>query len=430
MLLTRRYFLKSTGAVAAYCGICPLDLLAQAQSPAAPAVQAGKTLVVIFLRGGTDGLNLVVPHGEKAYYASRKTLAIPKPGNPDGALDLDGFFGLHPAAQALSPLFAQGQALALHAVGYSKNTRSHFEEQDVWETGVIGNTVSSDGWLNRHLLTSQGHGLIRALSIGDSLPRILRGHAPAYALRGISELTLPDRGGKADITAALEYAYHRPPGGMENLQSDASDFLAQTGQTTLEGVKMLKAIAARPYEAEAAYPETGLSKRLKEVARLIKAGIGLEVAEVDFGGWDTHNNQGGVQGGFANRVRELSEALAAFHADMGSRMENVLVMTLSDFGRTVAENGTRGTDHGWANCMLAMGGPVLQASQGKPRQVLADWPGLEKDQLQDKRDLKHTTDFRDVLAEVVTLHLGNPLLEKILPTHTFKPVGLLSAAAS
>jgi uncharacterized protein (DUF1501 family) len=415
--------------VAAYCGICPLDLLGQAQS-SATAVKVGKTLVVIFLRGGTDGLNLVVPYGEKAYYEARKTLAIAKPGSPEGALDLDGFFGLHPAAQALNPLFAQGKAMALHAVGYSQNTRSHFEEQDVWETGVIGNTISSDGWLNRHLLSSQGHGPIRAISIGDSLPRILRGQAPAYAVRGISELTLPERGGNADITAALEHAYHSPSPAMEGMQADANDLLAQTGRTTLEGVKILKTIAAQPYEPGAVYPETGLAKRLKEVARLIKADIGLEVAEVDFGGWDTHNNQGGFQGAFADRVRELSEAMAAFHADMGSRMDNVLLMTLSDFGRTVAENGSRGTDHGWANCLLAMGGPVLQGSAGKPRPVLTDWPGLAEEQLQDKRDLKHTTDFRDVLAEVVTQHLGNPLLEKILPTHTFKPVGLLSPAAA
>lgn len=428
MNLTRRYFLKTSGALAVYCGLTPFDLLANPDGTGGnptdnPVVKSGKTLVVIFLRGGTDGLNLVVPHAEDTYYELRRSLAIPRPGQKNGALDLDGFFGLHPSAKSLHPLFMNGQACALHAVGYDHNTRSHFEEQDVWETGVIGNTVNSDGWLNRHLLTSNGFGKIRAISIGDSLPRILRGDAPAYAVRGLSELAMPKSNFNPDLVrSALEHAYQCEPKGGE---ADAQDLLAQTGASTLEGIKELQQLTAKDYKPEANYPKTGLAGKLKQVARLIKGNIGLEVVEVDFGGWDTHQNQGGVRGHFANRLKELSDALAAFNQDMGSRMEDVMVLTLSDFGRTAKQNGTNGTDHGWGNCMLAMGGPVLVKSNGKARKVLGGWPGLATEQLNQKRDLKHTTDFRDVICESVKNHLGNNKLEKIIPGYKAKEVGLV-----
>ena len=423
MNMTRRYFLKTTGALAAYCGVAPLRLLAETQD-VGPKVNSGKTLVVIFLRGGVDGLNLVVPFQEAAYYELRQSIAVPLPGKKDGALDLDGFFGLHPRASALMPLFQSGQAVALHAVGYDRNTRSHFEEQDVWETGVIGNTVNSDGWLNRHLATSEGRGIIRAVSIGDSLPRILHGKAPAYAFRGMTDITMPDVGGDAGtVAAALEHAYCTEP---KQHMSASRDLLAQTANTTLEGLRVLNSVAAQKYESKAKYPESPLGRSLQTVARLIKANIGVEVAEVDYGGWDTHNNQGDVSGQYGNLVQGLGDALGAFATDLDSRMDDVLLVTMSDFGRTAAENGTHGTDHGWANCMLALGGPLAKAANGKPRKVIAQWPGLAKEKLHEGRDLLHTTDFRDVFAELVRVHLGNPNLEKVLPQHPFKPVGLVA----
>lgn len=426
MEMTRRYFLKASGALAAYCGIAPLRVLAQSTAGVdAPKVRAGKTLVVIFLRGGVDGLNLVVPFGDAPYYELRRSLAIPTPGKEGGALDLDGFFGLHPRASALVPLFQAGQATALHAVGYDRNTRSHFEEQDVWETGVIGNTVGSDGWLNRHLATAQGRGPIRAVSVGDSLPRILRGKAPAYALRGLSDLTMHEKGERGEkIATALEHAYCTDP--KPHLGA-ARDLLAQTAGATLEGLRVLNKVSQEKYESKAVYPENPFGRSLKTVAQLIKADVGLEVAEVDYGGWDTHNNQGGVTGPYANLVGGLADSLAAFHADLEGRMDDVLVVTMSDFGRTAAENGTNGTDHGWANCMLALGGPVAKANAGQSRKVLAQWPGLAKEKLHEGRDLLHTTDFRDVFAELVRVHLGNPHLETVLPQHKFKPVGLITA---
>jgi uncharacterized protein (DUF1501 family) len=424
MHITRRYFLQSTGALALYCGINPLRTLADVGMTAADVkpVTRGKTFVAIFLRGGMDGLNFITPFGDPGYRGLRPSLGLASPGDSNGLIDLDGFFGLHPNAAALVPYFKNGTAMALHAVGYDLNTRSHFEEQDTWETGVTGNTINSDGWLNRHLLTSQGHGPVRAISIGDVLPRILRGKAPAFALRGISDLTLPSAGNvdDAQMFAAIEHAYCTPP--REHVGA-AQDLLSETAQTTLDGIKLIKQKMAEGYVSNIKYPQNDFGNKLREIARVIKSNVGLEVAEIDYGGWDTHQNQGNQYGGL---VQGLADGLSAFYQDLGDRMNDTLVLTLSDFGRTAAENGTAGTDHGWANCMLAMGGGLVTTSAGgivKP--VLSKWPGLQKDQLHQGRDLLHTTDFRDVLGEVVSVHLGNPQIKTVLPSHDFQPVGFL-----
>lgn len=430
MELTRRYFIKSTGALAAYLGVAPLAAFAGGLRIRRQPVAKGKTLVVIFLRGGADGLNLVVPFGDPHYRRLRPTIGLAGPAEAGGVLDLDGRFGLHPRLAPLKPLFDEDLAVAAHAVGYSRNTRSHFEEQDTWETGVIGNTVNSDGWLNRHLATSEGRGPIRAVSIGDALPRILHGQAPAYAIRGLSDLTMPASNGAdpARIAAALEHAYSCD--GCRQT-SAARDLLAQTATTTLDGIEQLRGVVGEAYVPAAEYPTTETARRLKEVARLIKADVGLEVAEVDLGGWDTHADQGQAAGGqLGNLAGELAGAMAAFMRDLGERTEDVVVVTMTDFGRTAQENGTRGTDHGWANAMLLAGGPVWRAnraaqSAGSARKVAGLWPGLAPDQLHEGRDLLHTTDFRDVIGELVTAHLGNPNIRVVLPSHDFKPVGLV-----
>jgi len=433
MHLSRRFFLQSTGALGLYLGVSPLLQSSFAGLIQPVTVTKSKTLVVIFLRGGADGLNIVVPYGEEEYYKLRPGIAIARPTDTKAeqkAIDLDGFFGLHPRLSGIKPLFDSQLAVAAHAVGYDRNTRSHFEEQDTWETGMIGNTVASDGWLNRHLTTSEGHGPIRAVAIGDNLPRILHGRAPAFAVRGLDDLVIP--GGKAGserIAAALERAYCVP---APSAKADASDLLNATAKTTLEGVKQLQALTKEKYVPAAEYPKSDLAGKLMQVARLVKSNVGLEVAQVDFGGWDTHNNQGGATGAHANLIGQLGDALAAFAKDLGEKMDDVVVVTLTDFGRTCAENGTVGTDHGWANAMLLMGGPVQKAnlaaaSEGKARKVAGRWPGLLPDQLHQKRDLLHTTDFRDVLGELVTTHLGNPNITKVLPSHQFKAVNLVRA---
>ena len=421
MYTTRRQFIRITGTAAMFGGLAPLPLFA-ANPPQLLPVRKGKTLVAVFLRGGIDGLNFVVPHGDLDYYKHRKSLAIPRPGgDPNASRDLDGFFGLHPAAASLLPLFKEGSAVSLQAVGYAKNTRSHFEEQDTWETGVVGKTLSSDGWLNRHLASSTGHGGIRAVAIGGNLPRILRGRAPAYAIRGIGDLAMPNMHGDADVLrAALDTAYCTKPNAK---RAAMADLLSRTAAATLEGTRQLEAIAKQEYKPAngANYGKNGIALQFREAARLIKAGIGTELIQLDYGGWDTHSNQGGVTGGFANRLRDLCDAMAAFRKDLGDAMNDVLVLTLSDFGRTVAENGTNGTDHGWANCMIAVGGGL--ANSGKP--VLGEWPGLAPEKLHQQRDLRHTTDFRDVLAEAVSSHLGNPNTSHVIPNHECKPVGLV-----
>ena len=437
MNISRRFFIQSSGALALYLGVSPVLHTAHGGMLLSKVtVTPSKTLVVIFLRGGADGLNIVVPYGEEEYYKLRPGIAIARPTDAKAdqkALDLDGFFGLHPRLGGIKPLFDSGLAVAAHAVGYDRNTRSHFEEQDTWETGMVGNTVSSDGWLNRHLTTSEGHGPIRAVAIGDNLPRILHGKAPAFAVRGLDDLVIP--GGKAGserIAAALETAYCTPKPDRAAMKIGATDLLSSTARTTLDGVKQLQALTKEKYVPGSDYPKTDLAGRLMQVARLIKSNVGLEVAEVDFGGWDTHNNQGGAAGAQANLIGQLGDALAAFQKDLAEKMDDVVVVTITDFGRTCAENGTSGTDHGWANCMLLMGGPVAKAntaaaSDGKARKVVANWPGLLPDQLHQKRDLLHTTDFRDVLGELVATHLGNSNITKVLPSHKFTPVGLVRA---
>ena len=328
-------------------------------------MRKSKTLVAIFLRGGMDGLNFIVPFKDPGYYKARRNIAMPEPGKDGGVVDLDGFFGLHPRAAALAPLFQKGQAVALQAVGYSLNTRSHFEEQDTWETGVSGNTLSSDGWLNRHLLTSQGHGPIRAVSIGDTLPRILRGKAPAFSVRGITDLGLfPEnmKGGfasadHAKVFAALEHAYccdprvaraaaeaHATPPGFANDAQDARDLLAATAHTTFDGMKELKAITSRPYTPAAKYPDSDFGRKLEQVARPHQVGhrpggCGGGLRQLGHAPEPGRHTDSG--GNYGKLVGGLADGLAAFAADLENHLDDVLVLTLSDFGARGRERHQR-----------------------------------------------------------------------------------------
>lgn len=407
--------LLGTGLVPFRGGLFPLRGLALEDEPVDAARRP--TLVVLFLRGGLDGLNLLVPHGDAAYAALRPSLAIPRPGTAGGALDLDGFFGLHPAAAALHPFFTDGRAVALPAVGHAGNTRSHFEEQDRWETAVDEVLPSSTGWLNRHLATSRGRGPIRALALGNALPRSLRGDEQALALRGLDDLSFPGAvDGLASTVAALESAY-----GMEG-ERGARDLLARGGRASLEALEQLAAVASAPRTSEVEYPDTDLGRRCREAAKLVRADLGLEVLELDLGGWDTHQNQGRETGPYADRVRQVAEALGAFLTDLGERQDDVLVVTVTEFGRTAAQNGTNGTDHGCASVSLALGAPVARAKAGKP--VLGRWPGLEREQLNQARDLAFTTDYRDLYAELLGF-LGNEHIDEVLAGHVPTPVGLV-----
>ncbi len=361
-----------------------------------------KILVAIFQRGAADGLNVVVPFGEQAYYDLRPAIAIPRPnGTPEAAVDLDGFFGLHPSLKALKPLFDQQHLAVVDAVGSPDPTRSHFDAQDYMESGTPGLKATSDGWLNRALVARTGsQSPMRALSMGSALPRSMRGRNDAIAINSLNDFQIRD----AQSSSTFESMY---AGTLDKT-------LNGTAKETFDAVKMLQTIQKQKYTpaSGAAYPNGKFSQNMQQIARLIKADVGLEVAFTDVGGWDTHVNQVGPKpslGGMANLLSEFGQSLAAFYQDLGDRMADVTVVTMSEFGRTAKENGNRGTDHGHANVMFVMGGDV------KGGKVYGDWPGLGPDQLYEGRDLNLTTDFRDVLGELVVKHLGNREMKYVFP---------------
>ena len=407
-MLTRRFFLKSSGLALVSFGVAPRALVR-----AVYAAQSGarrKTLVVVFQRGACDGLNTVVPYGESPYRTLRRTIAIPAPrgGARDAALDLDGHFGLHPALAPLLPLFEDGTLAAVHAVGSPDATRSHFDAQDFMESGTPGVKSTDDGWMNRHLQCApRPSGTpFRAVSLTPTLPRSLAGRAPAVAMADIGRFDLRPAGGAAVAR------------GFEDMYAGAvRDVLHGTGQETFEAIEFLKKAGPGRYapSAGALYPRGRYGDSLKQIAQLVKADVGVEMAFTEVGGWDHHAAEGGVQGQLAARLREFGQALAAFQRDLGTRMQDVVVVTLTEFGRTVRENGNRGTDHGRASVSFVMGGGVRGA------RVHGRWPGLSPDRLYEGRDLAITTDFRDLLGEVLARHLGARELAKVFPGHEVPP---------
>jgi uncharacterized protein (DUF1501 family) len=404
---TRRIFLKDSALAMVGAGSAPLWLERALYAENNFAARK-KILVAIFQRGAADGLNVVVPHGEKAYYSLRPTIAIPRPaaGNTGAAIDLDGFFGLHPSLAALKPLWDRKQLAIVDAAGSPDPTRSHFDAQDYMESGTPGRKGTMDGWMNRALPKPEGKpSPVRAVSLGATLPRAMRGPQPAVSLQSIDSFQV------RNPEAAKMF---------EQMYAQAKDPMMQSaGKDTFEAVAMLQSIQRRPYTpaSGADYPRGPFGQSLRQIAQLIKSNVGVELAFADIGGWDHHVNEA-VQ--LTNRLTEFGTSLAAFYQDMGDRMEDVVVVTMSEFGRTAHENGNRGTDHGHANCMFAMGGAI---QGGK---VHGQWPGLEKEQLYEGRDLALTTDFRDVLSELVARHLGSQNLKSIFPTNTPKPVGVLA----
>ncbi|MEK7484911.1 MAG: DUF1501 domain-containing protein [Planctomycetota bacterium] len=419
MTWTRRFFLQSAGTSLLTLGLPSIQIWAEEPSP--PLGKKKKIFVLVFLRGGMDGLNVIVPYQDPFYYKLRGFIALPRPDRSEGVLDLDGFFGLNPRLKTLFPYFQNGLATAINAVGYDLNSRSHFEEQNAWETGATENALASDGWLNRYLRLTKGKGPIRAVSIGESLPRVLQGKAPAYALRSLADLSLGGSGEQNGIALdSLLNAY------QDNVAGRIPSLLLESNRSSLNGIHLLGDVLQKISEPSVVYPENAFAQKLKEIARLIKADVGLEVAEVDYDGWDTHQNQGAVQGQFGTLVQTLSDAVATFMKDLENQLDDILLLVCSEFGRTVAQNGSNGTDHGWGNCMLAFGGPVLKAGKGKARPVIGTWPGLAPEQLMQHRDLKHTTDFRDVFAEVLQTHLEVSEVDKILYQPHLAPVNLIA----
>ena len=364
--------------------------------------QAGsrrKRLVVLFQRGAADGLNIVVPHGENAYYSMRPTIAIPR----QNVLDLDGFFGLHPSLEALKPLWDQKHLALVHAAGSPDITRSHFDAQDYMEAGTPGVKSTEDGWLNRALRDHRPDtSPFRAVALSTGLPRTLAGSSPAIAISNVNEFGV---GGRNPAAAPLANTF-------EAMYAQSVDtVLHGTGEETFDAVKMLRSADPGRYTPApgAHYPRGRFGDSLRQIAQLLKADLGVEVAFADIGGWDHHVNEGNTQGQLANLLREFGGSIAAFWTDLGDLAQDTVLVSMSEFGRTARENGNRGTDHGHANVMFVVGGPV------KGGRVYGEWPGLNPGQLYEGRDLALTTDFRRVLGEAVSRHLGNKDLATVFP---------------
>src|SRR6478735_9651450 len=401
-MYSRRIFLKNGGLALVSLGFAPAFL---ARTAAAADTPRRKVLVTIFQRGAVDGLNMVVPFGENAYYVARPSIAIARPGTrPDAAIDLDGFFGLHPRLAPLKPLYDARQLAIVHACGSPDGTRSHFDAQDYMETATPGVKSTQDGWLNRYLHAREHAEAtpFRAVALAGQLPRSLQGTAPAVAMNQIGQFGI--RAGQATdmVQASFESEY----------AAVADSVLKRTGGQAFDAVKMLKSADPARYQPEngAEYPRSGYGEALRQIAQLVKADVGLEVAFAEAGGWDTHVNQGASAGQLAGRLDDFARGLAALALDLGDRMADVVILTMSEFGRAVAENGNRGTDHGHGNAMMIIGGQNVRGGK-----VYGRWPGLAREQRYDGRDLAVTTDFRSVFAEVVTGHLGVTDTRSIFP---------------
>ncbi len=407
--VTRRGFIKNGALALVGTSIIPAFLARSVFAQADLAAAEGRKLVVIFQRGACDGLNVVVPHAEPNYYAMRPSIAIGK----NEVLDLNGFFGLHPAMASLKPLRDAGHLAAIHAVGSPDPTRSHFDAQDYMESGTPGVKSTRDGWLNRALASEAGKQEVspfRAVALGSKVPRTLQGSVPAVAVANLQDFSVGGRGPQPSPVATAFQA-------MYDESTDA--VLHGTGQETFEAVRMLKAADPAKYKPAAGvnYPNSAFGNSMKQIAQLLKANLGVQAAFADVGGWDTHQNQGGATGQLANRLQEFADGIAAFWQDMGDGAESVTLITMSEFGRTAHQNGTGGTDHGHANVMFALGGTV------KGGKVYGRWPGLSTEQLNEGRDLAVTTDFRSVLGEAAYSTLGCRHFEAVFPG---SPIGMSS----
>ena len=411
MQTNRRFFLRNGALAIAGTAAIPSFLVRSVMAEA--TATTGRRLVVIFQRGAADGLNVVVPYRERNYYDMRPGIAIPQ----NQVLDLDGFFGLHPSLAPFKPLYDQGHLAIVHAAGSPDMSRSHFDAQDFMESGTPGFKGTEDGWLNRALQEEdlrhrQQHTAFRALALGSQVPRTLSGKVPAIALASVNSFAV---GGRGPAPSPAANAFQAMYG-----QTSDSIFHA-TGEETFAAVKMLH--DANPMQYKPApgieYPNNEFGNNMKQIAQLLKSNLGVEAAFTDVGGWDTHQNQGGVNGQLADRLREFSSAIAAFWRDMGDEAENITLVTMSEFGRTARQNGTGGTDHGHANAMFVLGGQV------KGGKVYGRWPGLANEQLNEGRDLAVTTDFRQVLGEAVTQSIGVRNLNLVFPGAQLRQEGFL-----
>ncbi len=413
--ISRRIFVKAGALSLVSLGFDPLFLGRAIYAQQAPGRSPGsKVLVCVFQRGAVDGLSMVVPCFDDWYYRERSGIVVPRPGSAaDAGLDLDGRFALHPRLAPLKPLYDAGHLAVVQAVGSPDPTRSHFDAQDFMETGTPGVKATGDGWLNRCLVEAHDADHrdtpFAGVAMGPQLPLALQGSAPALAIQNLQAFGI--RVGQPAVRDRLTAAFEELWAGEE------TGIVANTAAESFDAVRMLKSANPAQYQPAngASYPPGPFGAALLQVAQLIKAGLGLEIAFVDVTGWDTHVNQGSGQGQLAGRLDDFATSLAAFAQDLGERMADVVVLTMSEFGRTVKENGNAGTDHGHATAMFVLGGPV------RGGRVAGSWPGLAPEQRYQGRDLAVTTDFRDLFGEVVARHLGVEQLDAVFPGYTIAP---------
>ena len=403
---SRRIFLKNGAFALVTLGFAPSFLARTAFA----TTRGAKRLIAIFQRGAVDGLSVVVPFGEPDYYRVRRSIAVARPGPGDGAaIDLDGFFGLNPRLASLKGLWDRRELAIVHACGSPDASRSHFDAQDYMESGTPGIKSTSDGWLNRYLQARQveSRAPFRAVSLTSQLPRALQGHAPAVAMSQIAQFGIR---GEA-VSASFEAEY----------QAAADRVLNGTGREAFDAMKTLKSADPSRYQPDhgAAYPPSPFGQALRQIAQLTKADVGLEVAFAEVGGWDTHVNQGSIQGQLAQRLDDFGRSLAALTIDLGDRLADTVVLTMSEFGRAVAENGNRGTDHGHGTAMLVIGGGV------RGGRVYGRWPGLAADRRYEGRDLAVTTDFRALFSEILVRHLQLSDPRPIFPGYEVRPASFL-----
>ena len=411
-MVSRRIFLKNGGVALVSLGFAPQFL---ARTAAASEARQ-RVLIAIFQRGAVDGLNMVVPFGERDYYSARPSIAIGAPGSGGGAaIDLDGFFGLHPRLAPLKPLYDARQLAIVHACGSPDPTRSHFDAQDYMESATPGVKSTPDGWLNRYLHAREHQKAtpFRAVALAPQLPRSLQGIAPALAIGQVDRFGIRAGQNSEMVQSSFESEY----------AAAADRALNATSRETFNAIRMLKNVDPQRYTPAngAAYPASGYGAALRQIAQLVKAGVGLEVAFAESGNWDHHANEGAATGLIANRLDDFARGIEALVRDLGDRMQDVVILTMSEFGRAVVENGSRGTDHGHGNAMMVIGAGV------RGGRVYGRWPGLAREQRHEGRDLAITTDFRAVFAEVVRGHLGLAETGRVFPGFTPPaPLGLFA----
>ncbi|MFA5504604.1 MAG: DUF1501 domain-containing protein [Vulcanimicrobiota bacterium] len=404
---TRRAFLKGSSLAVLACGWGGLPLfLARAAS-----AQSGsrKTLVALFQRGAMDGLAAVQPLHDQELKNLRPQLLLPHQGEGK-ALELDGRYGLHPSLKPLQHHFQEQQLAIVHGIGSPHTTRSHFDAQDYMETGIVDRKNAASGWLNRASgLLGHEATPFRSVALTEALPKSLYGQQPTLAISSLDDFKIQS---SSEATGdSLETLYRQA----------TQQTLRRRGSEAFEAADVLSARRYQAYKPAPGvrYPRSPLGRSLRQIAFLVKSEVGLEIAFTESNGWDTHRAQGQGRGIFANRAADLANSIDAFWTDLGKHQESVVLMTMTEFGRTVAQNGAGGTDHGRGSCMFVLGGEV---AGGK---VYGQVGPLSRDNLEDGRDLPVTTDFRQLFAGVAGQHLGISSNSELFPRWNGRPLELL-----